>query len=250
MPAFIDGCAHGRERFNYSFRGRTPIFLIALHVTIERKDLETDLKVAHGEGADGVFLIYDYEATPRPNDHDVLGAYHYARSQHPSWWIGINLLDHEPKQVVLKTPKHTSGLWFDDPRIDERLGMSIEYLAGVQKKNDAAHLPNIPLLFASIDFKGQHRPKDPAKVARMANGFADALVTSGSMTGVPADPERVQLLRDATTMPLGLASGVSVENVKRYLDVGVDFFIVNTSISTEHRLDPKKVAALRAVIPR
>ena len=234
--------------FKKAFSGQKNIFLVAIHVGLDEAVTSADVEIARGEGADGIFLIKDY--TTLATDDDVLAAYDYTRSKYPLWWIGVNLLDHMPAEAIRRIKQSTSGLWIDSSQIREGKPDGADYLRKIHEYL-ITFRHRVPLLFASIAFKYQEPVKDFAAVTRLAEPYADVLVTSGDATGVPADFEKIAIMRTAATKaPLVLASGVSVDNVKRYIELGVDGFIVNTSISTDGRLDAAKVGALRDKIPR
>lgn len=92
--------------------------------------------------------------------------------------------------------------------------------------------------------------EDVAEAGWMVEPYADAIITTGTRTGVAAPLEKVKKLRDAVQVPIGLASGVSAENVEIFNELGVNVYIVNSSISTDSRLDKNKTAELRKNIPR
>ncbi|MFO0723296.1 MAG: BtpA/SgcQ family protein [Myxococcota bacterium] len=82
-----------------------------------------------------------------------------------------------------------------------------------------------------------------------ALGKVDAINVTGPKTGVRADVERIQSARKvAGDYPMGLASGVSTENVGEIIDL-IDYAIVGTSLKMDQdplRTDVNKVKALRA----
>ncbi len=229
--------------FKDSFPGAKAVFFVAIHVGLVPADTARDVDVAHDEGADGVFLIKDY--TTIATDDDVMLAYRQARRKHALDWMGVNLLDHSAQDGlrVLATD-HVQGFWFDRAYVVR----DADYLASVRKLQET--LRPSTLLFPSIAFKYQERVTSYARVVRLAEPYTDTIVTSGEATGVAADIDKIRIMRTETKLPLGLASGVSADNVESFLQEGVDFFIVNTSISNDNgRLDPGKVRALRAKIP-
>jgi len=239
-----------RERFERSFINRKRAFIIAIHVTPDKEAWAADIEVARDEGADGIIVIRDYRTLV--TDEDVLVAYDYARDRYPRWWIGVNLLQHTPQDAVFRIKHTTSGIWFDNVRIDEGMPFGNAYLSMVRAKSDALHPPTPPLFLPSIAMKYQEPVKNLAGVAKLAEPFADVIITSGDATGVPADFEKVKTLRAATDSPIGLASGISSDNVAQFIELGVDVFIVNTSITDPdtNLLDWEKVNILRRKIPR
>ena len=85
-------------------------------------------------------------------------------------------------------------------------------------------------------------------------GLADALIVSGSGTGMVTDARDVQRVRQAcpgTTILLG--SGVTVDNVGDFIPAA-NGFIVGTSLKTGGKIanpvDPKRVRALRKALSK
>jgi predicted TIM-barrel enzyme len=229
--------------FREVFPGKKPVFFIAIHVGLNPADAARDVDVAFNEGADGIFVIKDYHTLA--TDDDVLAAYRHARLKHTFKWIGINLLDHNATQALDSITDNMQGLWIDRAYVVR----DANFLQNVRKIQMV--LRPRTLLFPSVAFKYQEPVTDYAHVARLAAPHTDTIVTSGDATGVAADLNKVLVMRAATDLPLGLASGVSVDNIEDYLRIGVDFFIVNTSISDPAgRLDPLPVRALRKKIPQ
>ena len=81
-----------------------------------------------------------------------------------------------------------------------------------------------------------------------ARGLADALIISGTGTGIAADCADLERVRAACpTAKILLGSGITVENVHEYLGLA-DGFIVGTSLKRGGKIsdpvDPKRVAAL------
>jgi uncharacterized protein len=82
----------------------------------------------------------------------------------------------------------------------------------------------------------------------IARGLADALIISGTGTGVAVDSVELERVRTACpSAKILLGSGVTLENVGEYLPLA-DGFIVGTSLKRGGRIsnavDPKRVAAL------
>ena len=79
-------------------------------------------------------------------------------------------------------------------------------------------------------------------------GLADALIVSGTGTGIAADATDVQLVhRACPRTKILLGSGVTLKNVRDYLDAA-DGFIVGTSLKVGGKVvnavDPKRVGAM------
>ena len=84
-----------------------------------------------------------------------------------------------------------------------------------------------------------------------ALGSVDGINVTGPKTGIVADVERIKQAHDAAKgYPLGLASGVSVENIEPVLPY-IDYVIVGTSLKEDDndlRTSREKVWALRSLI--
>lgn len=108
------------------------------------------------------------------------------------------------------------------------------------------------LLFADIHVKhavplGDFTIEDSARDT-LDRGAADALIISGTGTGVAADIGDVERVRRACPQAkILLGSGVTVENASEFLQFA-DGLIVGTSLKVAgklfHPVDPKRVAAL------
>jgi predicted TIM-barrel enzyme len=95
------------------------------------------------------------------------------------------------------------------------------------------------------------RPRDGrsfVEALRSARGKVDGVNITGPATGVLADVEHIRVARaELGDYPLGLASGVSVDNVERVLGL-IDYAIVGTSLKSADdplRTDAARVRALR-----
>lgn len=72
-------------------------------------------------------------------------------------------------------------------------------------------------------------------------GRADCIILSGSGTGQPTCPKRVNELKRETTVPVVVGSGITSDNLDQY---DADILIVGTSIKDGDRVDAKKAAHL------
>lgn len=88
---------------------------------------------------------------------------------------------------------------------------------------------------------------DIAETARAAEFFqVDGVIVSGVATGQPADPEEVQIVSKAVTVPTLVGSGITPENITHY--ASADAFIVGSSIKQAgywgNQLDLERMRAL------
>jgi membrane complex biogenesis BtpA family protein len=95
-------------------------------------------------------------------------------------------------------------------------------------------------------------PIEAAARDTLERGLADALIVSGTGTGLAADLTDVERARSACPRAkILLGSGVTLDNARDYLRLA-DGFIVGTSLKAGGRVnrpvDPKRVAALAALL--
>lgn len=114
----------------------------------------------------------------------------------------------------------------------ERLACSVRILADVHVKH-AVHLTTIEE--ATLD---------------TTRNNPDGLIVSGIGTGRRASPQDLQTMKQITTLPVLVGSGVRIDNLSAYHEA--DGFIVGTSLKMEGRLearvDAKRVRALAKAI--
>ena len=96
-------------------------------------------------------------------------------------------------------------------------------------------------------FGGMTADVDLAATAEAAEMFlADGLVVTGSATGRAADPDDVQALCAAVSVPTLVGSGVTADNLHRY--AAADALIVGSSLKQKgvwsNPIDPARLEAL------
>jgi hypothetical protein len=208
-------------------------FTPVIHVSTDSQ-AERNLNVAMENGADGVFLI----------NHHIYAAslaviFRNLRVKYPDVWIGVNYLGLPPWPTA-QLSVGSNGLWMDK-------------CIGRASWPDNIQMP----LYISTAFKYQvqYPLKDEAKrAAWIASsalpGVRDVVVTSGKATGSPPTVEKLQKLRKYLPdhLPLGIASGLTPENVGSFLPHATHF-LVSTGIGLDfHDLDPAKVRAFAEAI--
>jgi hypothetical protein len=203
--------------------------------------------IAKENGADGVILIPDYEkgqkkmATP----YDQLLYIGVLKSKFPDFLIGVNFLKHSssiatelhsvPGPDLIQTDRSSVS------KLDKEKLPETEFFCGAAFKYSMFEKLRGELLKAHC-----HEVAD----------IADVLTTSGTATGVSADIGKIKEIR--SYLPegkrLGIASGVTIENAKTYLEEGVTDFLVATSL-LDHVdendfdiLNPEKVLELSELI--
>lgn len=213
--------------------GRKRVLLPVIHVINELQAMRNIEKAVWAQ-TDGVFLI----------NHDIrsnmlITIYRYVRARYKNLWMGINFLDLNPKEAARQAISiGVDGLWIDDAGLYEGMTnnpISREEFLGQWKG----------FYFGGVAFKYQREVRDVATVASMAKDVVDVVTTSGTHTGSSPAMSKIITMRDAIgDIPMAIASGITVENIKSYLPY-CDCFLVATGISSSHiELDQYKVKAL------
>lgn len=218
-----------------------------------------DCEAAIAGGADAVVLVNEYmlegvKKTQFSSYEELEATIKAVRARFPDLKLGVNWLgdDADPYGYVgafrLAREHGLSIVWTDVSGIDLIKEAPPESLHDIA----AARPPGV--FYASgIHMKYTHL-LDPEKTieesALQAMGWLDGVIVTGLKTGVASDPEVVKRARSVLgTYPLGVASGVTAENVGAIRDL-VDFYIVHTGIQEKHRIVLEKVKALRAALDR
>lgn len=189
----------------------------------EGRQVQRNIDIAIDAGVAGVFLI----------NHDISMAQlrillSRARIQYPDLWIGVNYLG-AAEQNLPDLTQPACGLWMDGvPTV--KLPLSIPVLGGV-------------------GFKYQYTGLTIEEEVARALPLVDVLVTSGSGTGYAAEPNKVAYIKSlAPDTPLGLASGLTPENVGSYLPF-VDWLLVATGVGRDfYNLCPDKLGDFVAAV--
>lgn len=242
-------CIMNRTEFRNQFNAEEPVILPVIHA-LDETQVRANVEIVIGEGAQGVFLInHDF---PKERLIPILPK---IRERFPNLWIGVNFLAVTGRYAfpilgdLARKGVRIDGYWADDACIDERRA------DGDQPEADAIDAARAAsgwagLYFGGTAFKSQRVvPTDQyPSAARIAKRHMDVVTTSGLATGVAADAAKIKTFREAVGEgALGLASGVSPENVKSYAPY-VDVILVATGINREgdfYNIDPKRLGLLR-----
>jgi hypothetical protein len=219
-----------------------------VHVQNEEQT-ERNLEIAKRSGAAGVFLInHGISYT------SLFTLFKSMRAKHPDYFIGINILGIPSPLTRLELLKqhdiYPDAIWFDNAEIIEH-SQHDQPIAEKIKKHRADLGFNDVLYFGGVAFKYQAKVQTHnLKIATaIATKFVDVVTTSGAGTGVAAEIEKIQIMSEcvqALKSRLGVASGITNENVAQYLPY-IDLYLVATGISINyHELDEVKVRSLTA----
>lgn len=206
--------------------GRSRVFLPVIHPVSRETALES-IETAIASGADGIFLINQGMST-----REILSFIPDIHHRHERLWIGVNLLGSSPEEVVaLVADLPVGGIWSDNAFIEEG---SDTQPAGARFRQARQRAGWKGLYFGGVAFKYQREVPNALlpSAAEKAIPWMDVITSSGPGTGVAASVEKVMALRSgAGAHPLGLASGVSPENIARFLPY-VNAYLVASEIET------------------
>jgi predicted TIM-barrel enzyme len=223
--------------------GVSRVLLPVIH-PVSRDDALVSVEVAVAAAVKGVFVI-----NQGMSEKQVLALMMEIRGRHPSLWVGVNLLGFSPAEILERGLEagdgRLDGIWSDNARIDEDAAQqpdAAEFVAARRAVDWTG------LYFGGVAFKYQREVPDTKLewAARVASGYMDVVCTSGPGTGHEARVDKVAAMRAGlgTDGALALASGVTPENVDRFLP-HVDAYLVGTGIEARLGvLDAARVATL------
>ena len=202
-------------------------------------------KIAKDAGAFGVFVIN--------HDMSVDEMLELAtEAQKIISWVGINCLGYSPLRAMQTVPLYISGLWTDNAGIDETTDDQVTAKRVIVEQVNRNWRGDY---FGGVAFKYQDPVTDLQAATLQASKHMDVITTSGPATGQSADVIKLKTMRNVFNgwVPrprIGVASGITPDNVEDYLPY-VDDFLVATGISFSFtELDPVKVKALVEKIKR
>jgi hypothetical protein len=156
--------------------------------------------------------------------------------------IGINILqsDHIADLAVCKAvdAKFIRAGYFTEAAI---VDVGIMEGDGARALRYRKNLSIDSKIFADVQIKHSYplarRPLLDAVEHAYDRGLVDAVIITGEKTGGEADVEQLQQIKDTRPdIPLIVGSGVTIENLERYVDY-IDAIIVGTSLHIDGKLD-------------
>lgn len=203
------------------FPNRHSVFIV-IHVESEEQAIR-NCAISKRANADGVFLI-----NHGISSNELLNIHHKVFQQFPNWWIGVNCLGESPQEVFKMVNDEVAGIWVDNALIDENSDIQ-QNADRIKKAQDESGWHG--LYFGGVAFKYQRPVDNLEKASSIAMNYMDVITTSGTGTGIAADINKIQRMKKALgSFPLGIASGITVDNIEHYLDKA-DCFLVATGIS-------------------
>ena len=209
------------SKYKKLFPNRHSVFTV-IHVESEEQALR-NCEIAITSNADGAFLI-----NHGMSSEDLLKIHHKAFQEFPDWWIGVNCLDSNPVKTFEMITDEVAGIWVDNAMIDEKSDNQF-HADRIQKVREKSGWQG--LYFGGVAFKYQKQVDDLEKASSIAMRYMDVVTTSGMGTGIAADIEKIQRMKQGLgDYPLAIASGIRADNIESYLD-SADCFLVATGIS-------------------
>lgn len=186
--------------------------------------------VALSLGADGVFFIHHGMG----GDERTIRLAQEFKHRFKDKVIGVNLLSMDAKPAIVACLKaDIQHVWLDNAGIhsetpDRPLQKFISDMV-------AEHGMSV---YAGAAFKYQKEEPDPAAAASQSMNAFMIPVTSGQATGAAADVSKVAAMAEATLGNLGVASGLTVDNIDQYSPY-IKYAFVSTGVSrNDYEFEP------------
>tara|TARA_B100000929_G_scaffold37767_1_gene26952 strand:+ start:5379 stop:6053 length:675 start_codon:yes stop_codon:yes gene_type:complete len=178
------------------------------------------------------------------NDPVMVSCAKRVKEANPDLLVGVNCLSASASFALAMSIKQGFDMTWTDKQVThsslEDGHIEAEHIGGLLETSPAH------LFFAGVAFKHQPYEPRPNIAARRAVEKRMIPTTSGIATGVSADTSFIEALRSSLpeNAPLGIASGVTPENVSAYAP-HVSHILVSTGISSSfHELDQARLEAL------
>lgn len=218
--------------------GMTPLIHIWPVIHLDTIELAVaNARMAHEEGADGVFLIH------MEGEDDLIDVAYWAiRQQVPGLALGANFLSLDALSGMERAV--TLGMeasWSDAPGI-------FSYGTSDQALALARAIPQGHIHFAGVAFKYQAHEPDPGAAAARAWALGLVPTTSGAATGQAPPADKLRAIRRVLCpeAPLACASGITPDNFAQ-LAPYLSHALVATGISEDfHTLGRDKLRTLMA----
>ena len=211
-----------------------PKFFPVIHLRDDAQGLH-EAEKAFDAGADGVFFIHH-----SGGDTMAVRVAQLTKQAHPEWYVGINLLSSGPIVAFEKAIEAgLDAIWADS------VGVTSEGLDANARELRALHVvhPFIDI-FAGVAFKYQPLDPNPNGTIYQLSDLGWIPCTSGAATGKAAEVAKVVSLANASSMGLGLASGVTLDNVAEYRPHVTHFFVASSISEDDYTLDFERMSTM------
>lgn len=196
------------------------------------------IALAFEVGADGVFVI-----SHGGDDTELMDVIIEQKKLYSERYIGVNFLSmHNPVRAYnVAATTGADAVWLDNAGVDSTSLVQGQLV--VDAKRARAGNQHI---FASVAFKYQAPEPAPAQAALNALYLGFIPTTSGPGTGQAPDVQKIIDMSAATNGILGIASGMTPENVELYAPY-LSHILVATGVSQDmHHFDYEKLKVLIA----
>jgi hypothetical protein len=213
-----------------------------------REQAVRDIDASIEGGADAVVLINEWSSLSELEDTLA-----FVRPKYPSFALGVNYLGDESEPYGFRDSFRLARdydlkiVWTDFSGVDlieEKSEISLHEIEKF-RSSGAFYCSGVHMKYSTL--------KDAAKPielsALQAMGWVDGVVVTGPKTGIACNPEIARRARAILgDYPLGVASGVSAENVHE-LSSFCDFYLVASSLQDQNkRIRTAAVSKLRAAL--
>lgn len=211
-----------------------PKFFPVIHLFNDTQGLR-EAEKAFDANADGVFFINHHG-----DDAMAIRVASAVKRARPTWYVGINLLSSTPVQAFeAAIDGGLDAIWADS------VGVNSEGLNGQANELRNLHIVHPMVdIFAGVAFKYQPEDANPKGTVYQLSDLGWIPCTSGAATGSAAAVSKVEELSNASSTGLGLASGVSLENVASYLGLVSHFFVASSISVDDYTLDFEQMSVM------
>lgn len=163
------------------------------------------------------------------------------KQRYPAQKIGVNYLSRPADQAMARALElGLDATWTDSPGVSSaKVDLMAMQVAGMlMQRRDH-------LFFGSVAFKYQAAEPDPVGAAVRAQSLGMIPTTSGAATGKAANSDKVSSMSAGLGGDsLGLASGITPENVRSYLPYATHLLVATGIEDTFYLLDEDKLRRL------
>jgi len=217
-----------------------PTILPVIHITDSLEQTLENIRIAKGEGADGLFLI-DHHQPYRPAH--LWEHYGEARQQQAYIWIGLNFLSQDPEKLFCNLPKSLDGIWTDDIGIYSPESDA----SSILDKQRSSQFDGLHFAGFAFKYRTQVLAEQLSATAARAIEFLDpgVLTTSGDSTGTPPSVEKIEAIRKGIgASPLAIASGISWKNIAKYVGLAQAFLVASSITNEDEKLNAERLCLL------
>jgi hypothetical protein len=221
---------------------QSPVIIPVIHYQNNLQTLR-NTATAFREGCDRVMLI-----NMDGPGLDMLYVYKELKRFYPNKKIGVNFLESKnPNSMPFNILPDLDMTWTDIQFTHSQNQLEPECTEIKRLLSEREHNHDF---FCGVAFKHQPLDPNPINALRKAHDLGFIPTTSGSATGVPADPLFVKQLYESMDKgkPLAIASGITPDNVNEFLPY-VSHILVSTGISGSfYEFDSIKITDLLDVV--